>query len=42
MKVVEGSQTTAEIGELYPTATFEIRVVALSKDKGYGRSENGD
>ena len=38
MLVVEGGQTTAEIGELYPTATFEIRVIALSKEKEYGRN----
>lgn len=36
MLVVEDGQTTAEIGELYPTATFEIRIIALSKEKGYG------
>ena len=40
--MVGNDQTTAEIGELYPTATFEIRVIALSKDKEYGRNEDLD
>lgn len=42
MLVVEDGQTTAEIGELYPTATFEIRVIALSKEKGYGGKRKCD
>ena len=42
MTVVENGKTTAEIGELYPTATFEIRVIALSKEKKYGKSGQCD
>ena len=34
--VVDDGSTTAVIEELYPTATFEIRVVALSNNSNYG------
>ena len=34
--VVDSGSTTAVIEELYPTATFEIRIVALSNDSNYG------
>ncbi|KAK8794961.1 hypothetical protein WA588_003812, partial [Blastocystis sp. NMH] len=40
--MVEDGQTTAEIGELYPTATFEIRIIALSKEKGYEDSDESE
>ena len=39
--VTEGSEASVVVENLYPTATFEVKVVALSNCKGYGESDGG-
>ena len=39
--VTEGSEASVVVENLYPTATFEVKVVALSNCKGYGEGDAG-
>lgn len=39
--VTEGSEASVVVENLYPTATFEVKVVALSNCKGYGEGDGG-
>lgn len=34
--VTEGNETSVVVENLYPTATFEVKVIALSSSKDYG------